>query len=110
MAVNVLSWNEALKRGHEPRLYSYAAGDIPLGNVEATLDFKIWAQKVMGIGCYFTKMETGKKFLLTVYCHRSGAYKINGSAIDFSSCPTNELYQLIIRSDFKSGRIYFTVV
>lgn len=110
MTLNVLPWKEALRRGHEPRLYSYATGDIPLGNVRAVLDFKIWAQKVMGIGCYFSEVSTGRKFVLTVYCNRSGVYKVGGSPLDFSSCPTNATYQLMIRKEAGNERINFTVV
>jgi hypothetical protein len=108
MMLNVLSWKEALKQGFEPRLYSYATGDIPLGNVEAVLDFKVWAQKVMGIGCYFTELQTGRKFILTVYCQPSGVYRQSSHPTDFSSCPIATVYRLFI-SLHKSGRIIFSL-
>lgn len=109
MAVNVLSWNAALKRGYEPRLYSYTAGDIPLGSVEAVLDFKIWAMKAMGIGCYFTEVHTGRKILLTVYYRKVGGYSLPGSKTDFSSCPTATIYRLFIWQNGHSGSIYFSL-
>lgn len=49
MECNVLSWNVALEKGYEPRLYPYATEYVPLGEYEAVLDFKIWAKKAMAI-------------------------------------------------------------
>jgi hypothetical protein len=54
MECNVLSWNVALEKGYEPRIYPYATEDVPLGEYEAVLNFKIWAKKAMAISCYFT--------------------------------------------------------
>ncbi len=62
MENNVLSWNIALEKGLEPRLYPYTAEHVPVGKYEAVLDFKIWAKKAMGICCYFTQRNTGIKF------------------------------------------------
>jgi len=39
MENNVISWNIALEKGYEPRLYSYTAEHIPVGEYEAILDF-----------------------------------------------------------------------
>ncbi len=90
METNVLSWNQALEKGNEPRLYSYLTANIPLGEYEAKLDFKLWAKKVSGICCYFTQKDTGVKFQLTVYRRQKDElYKIEGCDIDFktSHCP-----------------------
>jgi hypothetical protein len=56
---NVLTWKNALDEGHEPRLYPYAAESIPTGQLEARLDFKIWAKNTMGVSCYFTAIAAG---------------------------------------------------
>jgi hypothetical protein len=42
---NVVSWGVALKKGYEPRLYTYSPEEIPIGQFETVLDFKIWAIK-----------------------------------------------------------------
>lgn len=47
MGSNVLSWNQALEQGYEPRLYPYLA-NIPLDEYDAKLDFKVWAKKISG--------------------------------------------------------------
>lgn len=84
MESNVLAWNVALEKGYEPRLYSYATADVPLGVYEAALDFKIWAKKAMGIGCYFTQKDTGAKFQITVYLRQTDkAYLLDEGSVDF---------------------------
>jgi hypothetical protein len=40
MENKVLSWNVALDKGCEPRLFPYAAEEIPLGQYDAVFDFK----------------------------------------------------------------------
>lgn len=42
-----LSWNVALEKGYEPKLYPYATEHVPLGECKAVLDFKIRAKKVI---------------------------------------------------------------
>lgn len=105
MTGNVLSWGVALAKGFQPGQYSYT--EVPLGEYEATLDFKIWAKKIMGINCYFTKAVTGQNFQLTVYCkHRTGIYKIEGCSIDFTQCHTAKTYQVTVFKNEK-GKIVF---
>jgi hypothetical protein len=106
MKSNVLSWEAALKKVCNPGLYGYSPGNVPIGEILATLDFKIWAKKVIGINCYFTQSEDIKKFQLTVYCSRQEAYRIPGCGIDFFSCPVGSLYRLKI-SRHKTGNVYF---
>jgi hypothetical protein len=107
MAGNVLSWDVALDKGYEPRLYFYTFEDVPLGEYEAILDFKIWAKTIIGISCYFTQAGTGKKFQLTVYCKPGvGVYKIEGCKIDFAQCPIERLYQISVIANEKK-RIVF---
>ena len=90
---NVRSWNEALDHGCEPRQYPYSGGEVPLGTIEAVLDFKIWARKTMGISCYFTAQNSGQKFLLTVYRDRKDQrYRIKDCPIDFVCCPVGPGY------------------
>lgn len=91
MRGNVLSWQAAIRRGYRPNLYGYAAHTVPVGEVQAVLDFKIWAKKVMAINCYFTQTGTGLPFQLTVYCQQ-GKYGVQD--LDFAVCPVNRLYRL----------------
>ena len=97
MECNVLSWNVALEKGYEPRLYPYATEDIPLGEYEAVLDFKIWAKKVMAVCCYFSQKNDGIKFQLTVYRRKKDElYMVEGSCVDFKTCPTNVDYLISV--------------
>jgi hypothetical protein len=97
MESNVLSWNIALEKGYEPRLYPYETEQVPLGIYEAVLDFKIWAKKAMAIGCYFTQRQTGIKFQLTVYRRqRDELYKLGEGDVDFKVCPVNVVYTIIV--------------
>jgi len=107
MAGNVLSWGVAINQGYEPRLYPYVGDEIPVGEFNAKLDFKIWAKQVMGICCYFTHEETGIKFQLTVYCkQRTGIYKIDGCEIDFTQCPVEHIYHICVVANEKKRIIF----
>jgi hypothetical protein len=83
------------------RFYPYAFGEVPLGEYEAVLDFKVWAKKIMAIGCYFTQAITDKKFQLTVYCSGTGIYRIKDCPIDFTECPIGRLYRITVDADQK---------
>ena len=106
MARNVLSWNVALRNGFQPRLYPYTFGAVPLGEYDAILDFKVWAKKIMAIGCYFTQASTDKKFQLTVYCSGTGIYRIKDCPIDFTECPIGRLYRVRVVTDQKKKIIF----
>lgn len=97
MESNVLSWHVALEQGYEPRLYPYAAADVPVGVYEADLHFKIWAKKAMAICCYFRQKDTGVRFQLTVYRrHEDKLYRLEEGLIDFRVCPVNKAYVITI--------------
>jgi hypothetical protein len=97
MESNVLSWNVALEKGHEPRLYPYATEAVPLGTYEAVLDFKIWAKKTMAIGCFFTQKGTGKKFQVTVYRRQvDKLYRLEEGDVDFKLCPIGAEYTITV--------------
>jgi len=92
---NVESWKTAVEKGFEPRAYTYAPDKVPVGEIEAMLDRKIWAKQAMGIGCYFTQARTGAQFVLTVYrSNQDGEYKVRDCPIDFTDCPIGEQYVL----------------
>ena len=94
---NVLSFRAALEKGYEPRLYSYDPARIPLGEMEAVLDFKTWSKRIIAINCYFTKTDTGEKFVLTVYGHpKTGRYTLSGSTLDFGQCPIDCSYNVMV--------------
>ena len=93
----VLSWNAALEKGYEPRLYPYEVEYVPPGIFEARLDFKIWAKKTMAIGCYFTQNDTGTKFQLPVYRRQKDErYMLEEGTIDFKTCPVGMVYLITV--------------
>jgi hypothetical protein len=98
---NVLSWEEGLKNGFEPREYPYK--DAIIGEINVRLDFKIWAKERVAVVCYFTDIESGKKFQLSVFRLKDGDYKLKGCDIDFTTCPTEEEYQLTIEKNTKEN-------
>jgi hypothetical protein len=90
-----MSWKEAVEKGLEPKSYTYKAEEVPTGEMEVVLDFKVWAKQAMGIGCYFTQAETGLRFVLTVFRgDNDGYYMVRDCAIDFTDCPTGVAYRL----------------
>ena len=107
MASNVFPWKDALAKGLNPGLYSYS--DVPLGEYDAILDFKIWAKKVMAINCYFTQTDTGKKIQLTVYCNEAGIYKPGKSEVNFANCEIGRTYRINVIANQKK-RIVFAAV
>lgn len=97
MERNVFSWGVALNKGYEPRLYTYDAEQIPVGEFSAWLDYKIWSKRIIAINCYFTKLDGGNKFVVTVYCNnKTGRYSPSGSLVDFAICPLDTQYLIAI--------------
>jgi hypothetical protein len=97
MESRVLSFRAALEKGYEPRLYSYNPARIPLGELEVVLDFKTWSRRIIAINCYFTRTDTGEKFVLTVYGHpKTGRYTLPESTLDFGQCPIDCSYNVIV--------------
>jgi hypothetical protein len=95
MQTSVFSFRVAISKGFEPRLYTYNPAQIPLGEMDAVLDFKTWSKRIIAINCYFTKTGTGEKFVLTVYCHnKTGSYSLPGSTVDFGQCKINCIYKI----------------
>ena len=104
---NVLTWRAALDKGYEPRLYPYTAEDVPTGQLEARLDFKIWAKRAYTLGCYFTAIASGKKFQVAVYRrHSDEVYGLPGGTLDFKECPIESVYQIRVSINEK-GRAVF---
>ena len=92
---NVLSWRVALDQGFEPRVYPYVADKVPMGTMQAKLDFKIWSKNAIGINCYFTSVSTGQKFQLTVFRNEiTKQYIIKGGTLDFATCPIEIVYEI----------------
>jgi hypothetical protein len=97
MPGNVLLWENALRKGHQPGLYPYASLEIANGEYRATLDFKVWAKMAMAINCYFTIAGTESRVQLTVYCKtRLGIYKLDDCPTDFTKCPAGRYYNITI--------------
>lgn len=95
MESNVFSWKQALRAGCEPRDYPYAKEEVPQGQFNARLDFKIWAKKAIGINCYFTCVESGKRFQLTAYRqHRGYNYRPDNGTVDFRTSPVPCIYRI----------------
>ncbi|BCJ04414.1 hypothetical protein PRtIB026_A05480 [Pseudomonas sp. RtIB026] len=81
------SYNGAVDAGFEPNSYSWK--DVPTGTWTAQLDFKVWADKPAAgcLGCYFTSLANGRRYLLSAYRpHRSASrrYSPADDGIDFS--------------------------
>lgn len=102
MEHNVYSFRVAILKGYQLHLYTYNPQQIPTGEFVAIFDYKIWSKRIIAINCYFTKMNTGERFVVTVYCNKqTGKYTVPGSTIDFSHCQTGLAYRVII---FKNDR------
>ncbi|HZH97188.1 MAG TPA: hypothetical protein VEY06_14950 [Flavisolibacter sp.] len=101
MQRNVFSFKVAIAKGCEPRLYSYDPGKMPLGVFDARLDCKIWSKRIIAINCYFIRIDTEERFVVTVYCNReTSRFQLSHSTVDFSQCPTGEIYCLkFIKND-----------
>lgn len=107
MKRNVMSWDDALALGHEPRLYSYQPADIPAGDLVATIDFKIWAKWASAVSCYFTATGSERKFQLTVFKDfKTEKYCLKDTDIDFTVCPVKEVYTIRVNQNGK-GRMVF---
>ena len=92
----VIPYREAVRQGFERGSYAFGAGKVPVGRVRAVLDWKIWGQMVMGIGCYFTSVEQGQKFVVTLYWEpATGGYCLRGCDVDIITCPTGVVYEVV---------------
>lgn len=102
MERNVSSFKTAIRKGYEPRLYTYDSSQLPLGEFDAILDFKTWSKRIIAINCYFTKIATKEKFVVTVYCNNhTGRYDITGSDVNFADCAVNASYHICIQKNNK---------
>jgi hypothetical protein len=111
MQNSVLSFRVAISKGYEPRLYTYDSAKIPLGEMDAELDFKTWSKRIISINCYFTKIDTGDKFVVTVYCHhKTGRYTLPGSTVDFGQCPVNCTYSIEVTIHSGNGKSRVSLV
>jgi hypothetical protein len=79
----VLGFFPALEAGYEPRNYSWLAGDVPVGEYEAKLDFMIWSKKQVAINCYLTAIASGQSFRLTAYRNKAEDYMAGAIAVRF---------------------------
>ncbi len=105
MQRNVTTFGIAIRNGNQPALYTYDVAKIPLGEFEAVLDFKTWSKRIIAINCYFTKVNTLEKFVVTVYHNdRAGNYSVQGCAVDMSECSTAASYCIAIAKNNK-GKI-----
>lgn len=104
MPSNVLTWSNALAKGFNPGSYSYS--DVPLGDYNARLDFKIWAKKVMAISCYFTRTDSENKIQLTVYCNEAGIYKPGISEVNFANCEIGRTYRIKVIANQKKKIVF----
>lgn len=108
MERNVFSFLVAIRKGFEPKLYTYEANKIPVGKVEVMLDFKTWSKRIIAINCYCTRISTGEKFIVTVYCNnKTGKYEVPGSSVDFLTCPIAASYLLTLERN-EQQRIIMT--
>ena len=108
---SVLTFRKAMELGFHPHEYIYNVDQIPTGEFTAQLDFKTWSKRIMAINTYFTSLEKNEKFQLTVYClYETGRYVLPGSDIDFSTCNTGVVYQMMIHRRNKSLKLQIVSV
>lgn len=111
MSNKVMSWNLAIENGYNPSLYTYNVTDIPVGEYEAELQFKIWSKNIMGIGCYFIQKQTGKRFKLTVFRQRATkVYTLDSGGINFVETPVNCTYLIRVSKNEKNRIIFENAV
>ena len=111
MGNSVLSFRVAISKGYEPRLYTYDPAQIPFGEMDAMLDFKTWSKRIIAINCYFTKIDTGEKFVVTVYCHnKTGRYILPASTVDFGQCPVKCRYSIEVAIHLSKGKSRVSLV
>lgn len=109
MENNVMSFNNAAKMGYDYKPYIYDPDQIPMGKIDAVLDFKTWSKRIMAINCFFTQVDTGTKFVITVYCsHQTGLYAIKGSGVDFSNCGVGIIYTVEVARN-RYGKVFLNV-
>lgn len=90
----VLTYQEAVRTGLEPGLYGFRAEQVPTGTYEAQLDYKVWSTRLMAIHLYYTLL-TKEKIQLSVFPDKKTyRYILPGSDVDFTICPTGEVYYL----------------
>jgi hypothetical protein len=105
MERNVFSFRVALGKGYEPRLYTYDPEQVPVGEFDVVLDFKTWSKRIIAINAYFTKMDTGNRFVVTVYCqNKTGRYAVVDSSVDFGQCSTGTPYRIAVEKNAR-GKI-----
>ena len=97
VATNVYSFKAAAGMGFLYQQYTYDSQKIPLGEFSARLDFKIWSRRILAINCYFTKIGTGERFVVRIYCNNETAkFQVMNSTIDFAQCPVGIIYSVQI--------------
>ena len=102
----VFSWHQALDKGYHPAHYPFIASLVPVGQVRAVLDFKVWARRGPAICCCFSQIGSGRKFQLAVYKQpRDGPFIISGCEIDFKTCPTGCVYTLLIERNREGNAV-----
>lgn len=107
MNSNVMTWKSAVDSGLEPRDYPYAADEIPMGDFEAKLEFKIWAKPAFTISCFFTEVATGRKFQLSVFRRRADeVYGLAEGDVDFDVCPTDCVYRVTVRTNDQEKAVF----
>jgi len=67
METTVLEFFPALEAGYDPKNYSYAKEQVPLGTYAVKLDFMLLSKSGLTINCFFTLVDSHKKITLSVY-------------------------------------------
>lgn len=70
MESNVIGWPVVISQGIELRIYAPLQELPPAASIVALLQHKVWG-KCLSINCFFTDMETGSNFRITVYRQKS---------------------------------------
>jgi len=110
MGGNVLSWKQALEKGFMPLAYDYRLEQVPKEWLDATLDFKIWAKKVLAINGYFSVQETGIRIQLSIYLSKEQTYRVGSSLVDFYRCPLGRTYRIHIGVNGKGNLLLLDII
>jgi len=92
MESNVIGWKQIISSDVDLWGYVWQTENIPVGEYEAVMDFKVWAKNVTGIHCYFRIVESDKLIKLTLFRLKDSSYRLDNGKVDFRNCPIGAIY------------------
>lgn len=102
-ARRAITYKQAMEVGLPVKDYEYKG--LPLGAIKVQLDFKMWG-KFDNLELFFTELDTGKKFKISVYRDKNdnNRFTDRAGAIDFSESYINgDLFSFEIATTAKGN-------